>query len=139
MKVELKRLDDAYHLQSVNEEGNTVETDGSPDIGGGNKGFRPMQLMLAGIGSCSAIDVILFLKKQRQQLDDIEISVTAERVENEVPSLFKSIHVSFRLFGDLDEKKAERAVNLSLEKYCSVAKILEKSAEITWEYTIIRP
>lgn len=58
MKVTLKRLDDAFHMQATNESGNTLETDGNPEIGGGNKAFRPMQMMLAGIGGCSSIDVI---------------------------------------------------------------------------------
>lgn len=136
MKIELKRLDDAFHLQASNEEGRSVETDGSPDIGGQNKAMRPMQLLLAGIGSCSAIDVIHFLKKQRQILEDIQITVTAGRQKDKVPSLFTDIHVFFKLFGSIDEKKAERAVNLSMEKYCSVAKILEKSAVISWEFSI---
>lgn len=136
MKIELKRIDDAFHLEATNEAGNTLQTDGSPDIGGSNKAFRPMQLLLAGIGSCSAIDVIHFLRKQRQELEDIQITVTATRHEDQVPSLFKTIHVQFRLFGDLDEKRVERSVNMSMEKYCSVAKILEKSATISWEYSI---
>lgn len=136
MKIELKRLDDAFHLQATNEGGQTVETDGSPDIGGQNKGMRPMQLMLVGIGSCSAIDVIHFLKKQRQNLVDIQITVTAGRQENVVPSLFTNIHVAFKLFGEIDDKKAARAVNLSMEKYCSVAKLLEKTAVISWEYSV---
>lgn len=137
MKIELKRLDDAFHIQASNEEGRTVETDGSPDIGGHNQAMRPMQLLLSAIGSCSAIDVIHFLKKQRQHLEDIQITVTAGREKDKVPSLFTDINVFFNLYGQIDEKKAERAVNLSMEKYCSVAKILEKTAVISWEYAIV--
>lgn len=134
MKIELKRIDENYLMEAVNDSGNTVRTDGSPAIGGGNQAFRPMQLLLAGIGSCSSIDIISLLRKQRQELDDIRITVTADRVEGVVPSLFSKIHVHYVLVGDVSDKKAERAVNLSMEKYCSVALILKESAEITWSW-----
>lgn len=135
--MELRRLDKAYHMQATNEEGQTVETDGSPSIGGSNKGMRPMQLMLVGLGSCSSIDIIHLLTKQRQPLDDIQISIDSQRAEGEIPSLFTAIHVHYRLYGTLEEKKVERAVTLSMEKLCSVAKILEKTAKITWSWEII--
>ncbi|MEZ5043694.1 MAG: OsmC family protein [Saprospiraceae bacterium] len=137
MKMELRRLDTAYHMQATNEEGQTVETDGSPSIGGSNKGMRPMQLMLVGLGSCSSIDIIHLLTKQRQPLEDIQISIDSQRAEGEIPSLFTAIQIHYRLYGDLDEKKVERAVTLSMEKLCSVAKILEKTAKITWSWEII--
>ena len=103
---------------------------------GQNLGMRPMQLMLAGLGSCSAIDLILFLRKMRQELRDIKLTVTAEREEDKVPSLFTKIHVHYDLYGPIDERKATKAMELSLEKYCSVAKLLEKTAEISGDFTI---
>jgi putative redox protein len=136
MKIEIKRLDDAYHLRSTNEDGNSVETDGSPTIGGGNKAMRPMQMLLASLGSCSSIDVIHFLKKQRQPLEDIRVTVTGEREPDVAPSLFTEVHVHYDLYGDLDENKVTKAVSLSMEKYCSVTRILEKTAKITWDYVI---
>ena len=136
MKITLKRLDQAYHLQAVNENGNTVETDGSPDIGGSHKGMRPMQTVLVALGSCSAIDVIQFLKKMRQPLEDIQMEVTAQRQEDAVPSLFTDIHLHYILHGPLDIRKVERAISLSVDKYCSVARLLEKTAAITWDYEI---
>lgn len=138
MKVILKRIDDAFHMQATNESGNTLETDGSPAIGGGNKAFRPMQLLLAGIGGCSSIDIIHLLRKQKQPLEDINITVTADREEGKVPSLFTKIYVHFELKGDLDEKKVERACSLSMEKYCSVGLILKKSAEVEWSYEVVK-
>ncbi len=137
MKIEIKRLDDAYHLQATSEEGNTVETDGAVSIGGSNKGMRPMQMLLSSLGSCSSIDVIQFLKKQRQPLEDIRVTITGEREPDKVPSLFTEVHVHFELSGDLDKNKVEKAVSLSMDKYCSVARILEKTAKITWDYTIV--
>lgn len=136
MKIEIQRLDDAFHLRATSEEGNSVETDGAESIGGNNKGMRPMQMLLASLGTCSSIDVIQFLKKQRQPLEDIHVTLTGEREADAVPALFTDVHVHFELFGDLEEPKVERAVSLSMEKYCSVARILEKTAKITWDYNI---
>ncbi|MCB0621980.1 MAG: OsmC family protein [Saprospiraceae bacterium] len=136
MKITFERLDDAFHLQAKNEMGNVVETDGATDIGGSNKAMRPMQLMLVGLGSCSAIDVIHILRRQRQAPDDIKLTVTAEREKDKTPSLFTDIHLHFELFGDLPEKKVARAVELSMDKYCSVARLLEKTARITSSYEI---
>ena len=137
MTVELTRADDAYHFISSNEEGHTVESDGSPAIGGGNKAMRPMQMLLAAMASCSSIDVVLFLKKQRQQLDDIRVTVTGKRAEDQVPAIFTDIHVHYKLYGPIKEKKAEKAVSLSMEKYCSVSKMLEKSVNITYSFEVL--
>jgi len=137
MKITLKRLDDAFHLEAVNEDGCKIETDGAPKIGGSNKGMRPMQLLLAAAGSCSSIDIILILKKQKQNLKDLEVEVTAEREQDKVPALFKNIHIHFKFFGRVADEKAKRAVNLSVEKYCSVVKILEKTASVSSSYQII--
>lgn len=136
MKIELKRIDDAFHMEASNEDGNIVRTDGSPKVGGHNKAMRPMQMLLAALGSCSSIDVIYLLNKQRQPIDDIKISITAEREQDKVPALFTDIHVHYQLFGELDEIKVERAVRMSMEKMCSVSKIVEKTATITWDYVI---
>lgn len=135
MKVTLKRIDDAFHMEASNEDGLTVHSDGSPAIGGHNKAMRPMQMVLSALGSCSSIDVIHLLNKQRQPLDDIHIELTAQRVDA-VPSVFTDIQVHYILYGDLDDKKVERACRLSMEKLCSVSKMLEKSVNITWSYDI---
>lgn len=137
MKIELKRLDDFYHLEATNEQGVKTYTDGSPDIGGSNKGMRPMQLVLTALGSCSTIDIISILKKQKQPLKDIQITVEAERENDKVPALFTDIHLHYKLFGDLSDEKVKRAISLSAEKYCSVSRILEKTARITTSYEII--
>lgn len=138
IKIELNRLDDAFHFEAANEQGKTVHIDASPDIGGHNQGMRPMQVLLAAAGGCSAIDIVNILKKQKQPLKDIKISVTGEREEGAVPSLFTDIHAHYKLYGDLDEEKVKKAVSLSLEKYCSVTKTLEKTAKVTYSYEIVR-
>lgn len=136
MQIELIRLDQDFHLQATNESGATLESDGAMEIGGHNKGLRPMQMVLAALGSCSTIDVIHMLRKMRQQLDDIKVTITAEREKDKVPALFSDIHVHFRLFGPVAENKAQKAVNLSMEKYCSVKKLLEPTANITWSWEV---
>jgi len=136
MKITLNRLDDAYHMEAVNEDGVKIETDGAPKIGGNNKGLRPMQLLLAAAGSCSTIDVISILRKMKQDLHDIKVEVTGEREANAVPSLFKDIHLHFSFSGNLDEEKVRRAVDLSMTKYCSVVKMLEKTARVTSSFEI---
>lgn len=135
MKIQLQRLDDAFHLRAANEDGLSVETDASPDIGGHNRGLRPMQLLLSSLGSCSAIDVLFLLRKQRQTVEDFRVTVEGKRADT-VPKVFTDIHVHYDLYGDLDEKKVERAIHLSMTKLCSVTKMLEKSVKITWGYAI---
>lgn len=137
MKIKIKRLNDAVNMEAVNEDGNTITMDGSPAVGGINGGMRPMQLMLAGIGGCSAIDIVSILKKQKQDLKDISITVDGEREEGVAPALFTKIHVHYVLTGDLDENKVKRAVSLSMDKYCSVTRILEKTAQINYSFEIV--
>lgn len=135
MKVELQRLKPPFNFEAKNEIGQTIKIDGAPDIGGHNNGFRPMELLLAGVGGCSAIDVVLILEKQRQKVDDIEIVLLAER-RDEIPKIFTQIEVQFLFKGEIDPKKAKRAIDLTMEKYCSVTKILEVTCEITHSFKI---
>ena len=137
MKIEIQRLNNGFHLEARNETGNTLSFDGAPDIGGQNLGFRPMQSVLAALGSCSSIDVISILQKQRLEISDYHVSIEAEREKDKTPSLFTTIHLHFTLKGkNLEAGKVQRAIELSVEKYCSVAKILEKTATITHSFTI---
>lgn len=137
MNITIQRMNDAVHMQAMNEDGNILDMDGAPKIGGENKGFRPMQLLAAGAGGCSTIDIIGILKKQRQEIKDLKVEVKAEREADKVPSLFSTIHLHYILTGKLDKQKVEKALELSLNKYCSVVKILEKTADITYTYEII--
>lgn len=136
--IELNRLNDAFHFSAENESGNTVHLDASPDIGGTNQGMRPMQMLLAAMGGCSAIDIINILKKQRQDLQDLKITVKGEREPGAVPSLYQTVHAHFRFYGNLDPDKVEKAINLSIEKYCSVSRTLEKAgAKVTHSFEIL--
>lgn len=136
MRIVLDRVDNAFHFEAKNEEGNSVHIDGAPDIGGSGEGARPMQLLIMGLGGCSAIDIILILKKQRQIIDDLKIILEAERHEDRTPATFKKIHVVYQFKGDLEPNKVKRAVDLGITKYCSVTKILEESCEVTHEAMI---
>lgn len=137
MDIKLKRINNAVHLEAVNESGNIVQIDGAPKIGGEDKGVRPMELLIMGLGGCSSMDILSILKKQKVIVEDYEVNIKADRDTDNVPSLFTNIHVEFILKGQIDPKKAERAVNLSMEKYCSVTKILEATATITHSFKII--
>lgn len=139
VRIELNRLNDAFHFEASNDNGNTVHLDASPGIGGTNQGMRPMQMMLAAMGGCSAIDIINILRKQRQDLKDMKITVSGEREADAVPSLYQTVHAHYRFFGNLDREKVEKAITLSIEKYCSVSRTMEKAgAKITYSFEIIQ-
>ncbi|MEW6469225.1 MAG: OsmC family protein [Bacteroidota bacterium] len=134
MRVELKRLDKDFLFEATNAEGVSMRFDASPDIGGHNQGVRPMQTLIMAIGGCSAIDIILILRKQKQEIDDFRISIDAEREQGKEPALWQKAHVVFWLKGRIDRDKAQRAAELSMKKYCSVSATLEKAgAAITYE------
>jgi putative redox protein len=137
MRIELKRLDDAFHFEAKSETGNVALMDAGENIGGHNKGVRPMQMLIMGLGGCSAIDVVLILKKQKQVIDNFEISIDAEREKDKEPALWESVHLHFKLKGKIEKEKAERAVRLSMEKYCSVSKTLEiAGAKISYTVSV---
>lgn len=137
MRIELKQLDDAFHFEAISETGNIALMDAGENIGGSNKGVRPMQMLLMGLGGCSAIDIVMILKKQKQVIEDFQITIDGEREENIEPSLWKTVQIHFKLKGQIEKEKAERAVQLSLDKYCSVAKTLEiAGATITYKVSV---
>ncbi len=133
MEVVLKRLDDDFHFEGMGTSSVPVHIDAAEGIGGHNAGARPMELLLMGIGGCTAIDVILILKKQRQSIDDfqIRISGTREKIEGTEKTPFREINIQFELKGAIDGNKALKAIQLSMEKYCSATAQLEPSATIT--------
>lgn len=137
MRIELKRLDDAFHFEAISETGNIAHMDAGENVGGHNKGVRPMQMLIMGIGGCSAIDIVLILKKQKQIIEDFQISIDAERENGKEPALWETINIHFKLKGQIDKDKAERAVQLSMEKYCSVSKTLELAgAKVTYKVSV---
>lgn len=136
MKIKLQRINQAVRFEGANTAGITVVTEGSPDIGGEGKGIRPMELLLMSLASCSGMDAVTILKKMRQPLEDMKVEVEGERDTEQVPAVFKKIHLHFDLSGQLRPEKVEQALRLAVEKYCSVGRMLEKTATITWDFTI---
>ena len=135
--IELSREQLDYGFMATDASHHIVKMDTSSETGGKNFGFRPMQLLLAALAGCSAIDVISILNKQRQTVSDYRMKVSGEREAGVEPSLWKTIDVEFYLFGDIDEAKAQRAVSLSMEKYCSVAATLRAAgAKISWKVMV---
>ncbi len=117
---------------ACSDSGHTITLDGSPSIGGQNLGSRPMELVLKGLCGCSAMDVMSILKKKRQIVESAEITADAERADA-VPAVFSRIHLVFSFVGnDLKPGALERAVELSVTKYCSVVKMLSPTVEITY-------
>lgn len=136
MKINIKRLDDNFHMEAINEEGASIHMDSSPEIGGQGKGMRPMEMLLAAVGGCSSIDVLLILKKQKQEIESFEVEVEGEKEKIENHSIYKNIVLHFKIKGKVDLDKAERAVKLSMDKYCSVSMILSKTANITYKVSV---
>ena len=136
MKCRIKWLD---HMSFVGESGSghSVVMDSAPDAGGRNLGVRPMEMLLLGLGGCTAFDVVSILHKSRQQLVDCEVELEAERAE-EIPKVFTKIHVLFIVSGkDMDASMVAKAVALSADKYCSASRMLEKTATITHDFEIV--
>jgi putative redox protein len=115
-----------------NEGGATIVIDGPADIGGEGAGLQPMETLLAALAACSAMDVVLIMKKQRENLERLDVEVDGERTDA-VPSVFTKIHVRFKGYGSIDVRNLQRAVRLSMAKYCPVSKMLQPAAEITAE------
>ncbi|MFK5987078.1 MAG: OsmC family protein [Pseudomonadota bacterium] len=136
MKTTIKWVDNVSFVGET-DSGHSVIMDGPADHGGQNKGARPMEMLLLGLGGCTSFDVIMILKKLRQQVTDCVATIEAERAETE-PKVFTKIHVHFKVTGkNLKEKQVQRAIDLSAEKYCSASIMLAKVAEITHDFEIV--
>ena len=122
----------AARFDASNAAGATAVIDGPPDLGGENAGLRPMETLLSALAGCSAMDVLLIMKKQRQNLQRLEVEVEGERAQS-IPAVFTKIHLRFIGYGSIDLKKFQKAVQLSIGKYCSVSKMLQPTVNITAE------
>jgi len=136
MKTTIKWVD-KIGFEGETDSGHKIMMDGHSKYGGDNRGARPMEMILLGLGGCSSIDVMLMLNKSKQDVTDCICEVTAERADA-VPAVFTKIHVHFIVTGnDLQDNRVKRAVTLSAEKYCSVSLMLEKSVEMSHSYEIV--
>ena len=117
--------------------GHQVLMDGAPEAGGQNLGPRPMEMLLMGLGGCTTFDVMLILKRGRQDVSDCVVEIEAERATVD-PKVFTRIHLHFIIAGkNLKQQQVERALNLSAEKYCSASIMLKNTVEITHSYEIV--
>ncbi|NQU40173.1 MAG: OsmC family protein [Lentisphaerae bacterium] len=135
MDVTIRRLNQNILFEAANSNGHTIRMDGATPNGGGG-GFRPMELLLAGIGGCSAFDVVELLREAGQELVDLSITVSGERAPDRTPAVFTAIHLSYTLFGKIDPAAAEQALERGIKQQCSVGDMLGRTAEITYSYTI---
>lgn len=136
MKARVKWVENALFLAESGS-GHTVVMDGPPESGGRNLGVRPMEMLLLGMGGCTAFDVVHILRKGRHDVRDCELQLEAERAESD-PKVFTRIHAHFVVKGKgLNDVVVNRAIQLSAEKYCSASIMLGKTARITHDYEIV--
>ena len=135
MKASVKWLEDATFIAESGS-GHTVVIDGPESEGGRNIGIRPMEMVLMGLGGCTAFDVMMILKKARQPVVDCVARIEAKRADG-IPAVFTDIHIHFVVTGDVKESQVKRAIELSAEKYCSASIMLERGGvNITHDYEI---
>jgi putative redox protein len=137
IEIDIKRVEGDYGFEARDARGHKVRIDTSDDNGGTNFGARPMQLLLMGIGGCSGIDIVTILKKQRQEVTGFSMKINGEREKDAIPALWETVNITFELTGTIDPDKARKACELSVDKYCSVAKTLRLAgAHINWTVTV---
>lgn len=136
MKARVKWVEDVLFLGESGT-GHSIVIEGPEELGGHGVGMRPMELLLLGMGGCTAFDVIQMLKKSRQDIHDCVVNIDSER-SDEIPKVFTKIHVHYTVTGkNVKESQVKRAVELSTEKYCSASLMLGKTADISHDYEII--
>ena len=135
MKTTVKWIDNML-MVGESASGHGIVMDGPEEIGGHNLGVRPMEMLLLGMGGCTTVDVISILKKMREDVVDCRCEVSGVRAD-EHPKIFTDIHIHFIISGNnLDEKKVEKAITLSAERYCSASLMLGKAAKVTHDFEI---
>lgn len=131
MTLRLERIGDTIQFQAHTESGYTFSIGSEPE----HEGVRPMQMVALSFGGCSSIDILTILQKQRQAVTHFDVAVDGERADA-VPAVFTRLHAHYRLEGDVDPDKVRRAIELSLDKYCSVSKMLEPTVALAYTFTI---
>ena len=130
MKITLESIYGDLNFRETNDRGQTMHFSGSKSA------VSPMETILMSAAACSSIDIEIFLKKMRQEYDKIDVEVTGERVDA-VPAIFESMHLHYKIYGDVKEDKAKKAVEMSMDKYCSVSIMLQKAIKITYSFEVV--
>ena len=136
MKLELNRREKPYVFELENVNGTICKIDSSKDIGGKERGLTPMELLAGALASCISIDILMILNKQNIEPDNYSVSVDAKK-KNSVPSPFEKIHLVFTMNKEIELNKVQRAIELSIDKYCSVKESLNPEIIITSEINVI--
>lgn len=134
MKVHLQRVGPVL-FDAIAEDGTTVRLDGPEKLGGAGGGMRPMELFLVSLAGCAAMDVVMILEQQKQRIDAMSIEVEGARADA-IPAVYETVTMRFELRGEIADNKLQRAVKLSVEKYCSVASMLLPSVDVRFVATL---
>lgn len=138
MQFRIHRSPDAQHTIATDPAGNQVQMYLPEIAGGAATGVRPMQMLIMGLGGCASVDILTILKKQRRRVDDFTVDIEAERAPDKEPSLWEKVHLVFIVTGDVSQEKAEKAVEMSMLKYCSVSETLRRAGgALTWETRVV--
>ncbi len=136
-KAKIRYTGEGLQFVGHGDSGPAVVMDADAEVGGHNSGARPMELLLIGIGGCSGMDIVSILKKKKEKVTGVEINVDGKKAED-YPQKFTNIDIEYVVRGkNLKEEAVKRAVQLSMDKYCSVKATLEGAAKITFRYTIV--
>lgn len=132
MTVHLERINDAIQFQAQSETGYTFSIGSEAE----HEGVRPMEMVALSFGGCSSIDILTILQKQRQSVERFDVAVDGERATDAVPAVFTALHAHYRLEGEVEPDKVRRAIELSLDTYCSVSKMLEPTVALSYTFTV---
>ena len=136
MGLELNRVEEPFVFELENEEGVICVIDANPSIGGKGKGFRPMELLAGSLAGCASIDILLILKKQRIEPTHFGIKIETKRVDA-VPAIFEEIKLIFEVNNGIPQEKLEKAIGLTLDKYCSVSASLKEEVKVVFEVKFV--
>lgn len=137
MKITLRRINDAVRFEATNERGHKVLVEGNQSVGGEDLAPYPTEYLIISQAACTAVDVVNLLKKMRQPLQHLEIETEGMRAQDQVPKIFTSIHLHFKIYGKVKESKADKAISMSIEKYWTVSQMIGGVAKITYSFEII--
>ena len=136
MKAKIKLVEGMQFVANADSR-HAVIMDASENVGGKDSGARPMELLLLGLGGCTGMDVISILRKMKQDIKGFEIEIEADRAKT-YPKVYIKVHIIYKIWGDISEDKLKKAIELSQETYCSASAMFKKTAEVTYEYKILK-
>ncbi len=137
MKIKLKRLDAGVLFEAETSRGHRVRVEGARELGGTDSVPSPMEYLLISQMGCTAIDIVDMLRKMRQPLVRLEMDAEAQRAEDKVPRIFNHIHLHYVFYGEVKPEKAARAIDMSVNRYCTVSKMIDRVARITTSFDIL--